>query len=170
VDRTTAEDVMGGVRGLRVPLIKAASLQDVPRLVPRDGIDRVAIVDLDNTIVPYDTPEADRMNQATEVIEHFGKLPGVGKAVVVTNGPGAALPGLVSRARKPFTSRRRLGLTHDAICWVVGDQIVTDGLLAWRLRAPFFLSPLDTSSEPKRARMQRRVGALLERLFFVEMG
>jgi hypothetical protein len=45
---------------------------------------------------------------------------------------------------------------------VVGDQILTDGLLAWRLKGTLLHLVIDREAEPKRQALMRRMGGLLE--------
>ena len=74
---------------------------------------------------------------------------------------------MIHRGNKPFTTRGRLGLTAAPTdVWVVGDQILTDGVLAWRLGAPFVLLALDTEMEAPRQAGMRRIGDVVARLLF----
>ena len=74
---------------------------------------------------------------------------------------------MIHRGNKPFTTRQRLGLdSRSGDIWVVGDQILTDGVLAWRLGATFVLLALDTETEASRQAGMRRIGEALTGLLF----
>lgn len=150
---------VGAVR--RVPLIHAGGLDAVVDhlCAAKDPI--TVILDIDNTIVAYtDLKESvvPRMEYATALLSSCSS---VRRVVVVTNGPGREVEGAVARADKPFTSRGRLGLSRNEDCCVIGDQILTDGLLAWRLHAPFYQISLNRAGEPAWSRIQRKVGDLV---------
>ena len=49
---------------------------------------------------------------------------------------------------------------------VVGDQVLTDGLLAWRLRATFLHLVVDELSEDAQQRRMRRIGHLAAPFLF----
>jgi predicted HAD superfamily phosphohydrolase YqeG len=72
---------------------------------------------------------------------------------------------MISRGNKPWTSRRRLGLrgTRTQVI-VVGDQVLTDGLLAWRLRATYMTMVIDDENESVSQALMRRAGRLVSRL------
>ena len=73
---------------------------------------------------------------------------------------------MISRGNKPWTTRRRLGLRGmETPVIVVGDQILTDGVLAWRLGATFLHLVIDSESEDNRQARMRRIGGVLARLF-----
>ncbi len=74
---------------------------------------------------------------------------------------------MVSRGNKPWTSRRRLGLRgSSAPLVVVGDQVLTDGLLAWRLRATFLHLVIDDEGEDRRQAIMRRIGSVVLLMLF----
>jgi hypothetical protein len=75
---------------------------------------------------------------------------------------------MIHRGNKPWTTRRRLGLHSGQPVWVVGDQVLTDGILAWRLGATFVHLALDTGAEAQRQAVMRRIGGWLARMLFVE--
>lgn len=76
----------------------------------------------------------------------------------------AVTVGYLSRARKPFLDLRRLNLSPDPIV-VLGDQVLTDGLTAWRLGATFLQVPLGDGASAG-ARAQALLGRLVGWLFF----
>jgi predicted HAD superfamily phosphohydrolase YqeG len=73
---------------------------------------------------------------------------------------------MINRGNKPWTTRRRLGLLNSASnVWVVGDQILTDGILAWRLGADFFHQAIAQTGEHPRQAIMRALGRTVSRLF-----
>jgi predicted HAD superfamily phosphohydrolase YqeG len=71
---------------------------------------------------------------------------------------------LVRRAAKPW--RVGYARAHARPLLVVGDQVLTDGLLAWRLGAPFVHWQVD-GPMPGWPRIQRAVGSRLLRFLFL---
>jgi predicted HAD superfamily phosphohydrolase YqeG len=71
------------------------------------------------------------------------------------------------KARKPWLALEQLkALPRPAV--VVGDQLLTDGLLAWRLSVPFVRIPLPPGS-PLSVKAQRLCDRPLARLLFRSM-
>ena len=66
---------------------------------------------------------------------------------------------LLSRARKPFTSVK---LFDDSLplAAVIGDTLVTDGMLAWRLDIPFIWIDVPLAFDPIIV-LERLAGAVL---------
>ena len=74
---------------------------------------------------------------------------------------------MISRGNKPWTTRGRLGLRGSRVpLVVVGDQVLTDGLLAWRLRATFLYLVIDDEAEERRQATMRLIGRALIRMLF----
>lgn len=128
----------------------------------------VLVFDADNTLVPQNVSVAAFRKGVTEAIERFAQVPTVDRVVVASNGPERGVPSTLHRANKPWTSRARLGLSGQDDVWIVGDQVLTDGLLAWRLGATFVHLVHDASGEDLRQATLRRAGRRLTRLFFVD--
>ena len=94
----------------------------------------------------------------------------VARVIALTNGPERRVPRMVSRGNKPWTTRGRLGLRGSRIpIVVVGDQVLTDGLLAWRLRATFLHLVIDDEEEALRQATMRRIGRIVIRILFRRM-
>ena len=94
-------------------------------------------------------------------------LPTVERVILLTNGPERGVPWMESRGNKPWTTRRRFGLrNHGSPVWVVGDQVMTDGLLAWRLGARFLHLVIDDTNEAISQSSMRRLGRRLLPIFF----
>jgi predicted HAD superfamily phosphohydrolase YqeG len=74
---------------------------------------------------------------------------------------------VIYRGSKPWTTRKRLGLeaTQEAV-WVIGDQILTDGLLAWRIGAAYIVLAIDIEQETSGQTTMRRIGRRLSPIFF----
>lgn len=128
----------------------------------------VVIVDLDNTLVAY----GDDDETVTETVRRFVEAvpdaaPQVERIVVLSNGRRVIEVPSTSvyrhRARKPFTpGMADLGRSVA----VVGDQPLTDGLLAWRLGAPF-LHLVRSGQEPWWPRLMRRLGTVVVDVLFL---
>lgn len=71
------------------------------------------------------------------------------------------------RARKPFFAPRTAFLTGGHRTFVVGDQYLTDGLLAWRCGFTFVLVE-GRLNQPWWPRWQHRIGLLASPWFFSE--
>jgi predicted HAD superfamily phosphohydrolase YqeG len=145
----------------------AHDLDTVERLVGAAPGPSVVIFDADNTLVPQGVDLDEFRRGVTGAVDRFRRHPTVTRVIVLTNGPERGVPGMIHRGNKPWTTRRRLGLDTDAgSTWVVGDQVLTDGVLAWRLKAPFIHLCIDEERESPRQAMMRRVGRRLRRLLF----
>lgn len=127
----------------------------------------ILIFDTDNTIVPQGTPPKEFRDRVNQAIDRFEQIPTVERAIVLTNGPRRGVDRMISRGNKPWTSRKRLGLVDgNTEMWVIGDQVLTDGVLAWRLGAEFFHCMIDPADDyPGQARL-RRLGRLVAPLIF----
>ena len=114
---------------------------------------------VDNTLAPQGA-DPDQLGRLVEAaIDRFEHDPAVGRVIVMTNGRQRGLSQVISRGNKPFTTRRRLGLDDTSgPVLVVGDQVLTDGLLAWRLRATFLHLVADEATEDAQQARMRRMG------------
>lgn len=70
----------------------------------------------------------------------------------------------VTKARKPWLRLDAVRSSPSPIV-VVGDQVLTDGCVAWRLGAPFIQVPIPPSASSA-VRTQRQMGDLLRRCLF----
>ncbi|GAA2809934.1 hypothetical protein GCM10010522_29770 [Kribbella solani] len=131
----------------------------------------VLILDAEPLLIDWSAPDGAWNSRWHEVLSRAVDQ-GVGAVVVVTNsrrdlsGLIQPLPDrgtsvrLVRRARKPWTTRRTLGLSAAAGSGVVcGDVSLTDGLLATRLGFTFV--HVQAEDPPPLARLQNRCGRLL---------
>lgn len=151
----------------RVPMFVVNSLDEVAEVAASAGDDVVLIFDVDNTLAPQGA-DPDELGKLVEAaIDRFEHDPAVRRVIVMTNGRQRGLSQVISRGNKPFTTRRRLGLDDSSgPVLVIGDQVLTDGLLAWRLRATFLHLVVDKASEDAQQARMRRVGRVAEPLLF----
>ncbi|MCP3975273.1 MAG: hypothetical protein GY720_12380 [bacterium] len=151
----------------RVRIRHVRALDDVETFIESMGSDVVAVFDVDNTLAPQGVAPDEFVILVNEAIDRFEGLPLVSRVIALTNGPPRGVERMISRGNKPWTTRRRLGLRgrHHRIV-VVGDQLLTDGLLAWRLRATFLSLVIDDQNEAPRQATMRRVGRFLAGIFF----
>ena len=151
----------------RVPMRDVRSLDDVIIFVESVGSTCVIIFDVDNTLVPQGVPLTEFGELLNAAIDRVEAHPNIARVIPLTNGPQRDVSRLVSRGNKPWTTRRRLGLQGNrAPVVVVGDQVLTDGLLAWRLGATFLHLVIDDESEAPRQAVMRRVGRPLIGMLF----
>jgi predicted HAD superfamily phosphohydrolase YqeG len=150
----------------RVPIHVVSSLDDIAAFAPADPGGHVLIFDADNTLAPQGAP-LDRFGDlVNRAIDRFEALAGVERVIVLSNGPQRGVARMVARGNKPWTSRRRLGLQRDSRVVVIGDQILTDGFLAWRWGGPFLHLVIDQEGEAARQAVMRAVGKVVATILF----
>lgn len=143
----------------RVPMQRAVDLDSVAELVDAAPGPNTIIFDADNTLVPQGAALDVFRTGVTAAIKRFESLPSVDRVIVLTNGPERGVPGMIYRGNKPWTTRRRLGLDEaTSTIWVVGDQILTDGVLAWRFGATYVQLVVDADAEDTRQAVMRSTG------------
>ena len=152
----------------RVARSEAADLDEIEEMLSHVEDETTLIFDVDNTLVPQGAQIGDFRAAVNAAIDRFEAHPRVGRVLVLTNGRQRGVPRLVSRANKPWTTRRRLALPRGGAVWVVGDQVLTDGILAWRLQARFIQLVIDDHLEPEDQARIRRRGRWLEPILFRE--
>ena len=159
---------------LRTPLIRVSSLDELAETAADLS---TVILDLDNTMLPYYPTAADFVALRDRVRGLRSSLP-PGSALILTtntrNHPrqvfdavASAGAQLVVAAGKP-RPRRLLAATHRRPTVVVGDQPITDGLLARRLRVPFVLVAGCSLREPLWPKLMRLFGKLVAVRLFSE--
>ncbi|MCP4958515.1 MAG: hypothetical protein GY925_04510, partial [Actinomycetia bacterium] len=133
------------------------SLDEVVALVESCASECVVVSDVDNTLAPQGIALAEFGTVVNAAIDRLEAHPKVARVIALTNGPERDVDRLVSRGNKPWTTRGRLGLrgSHTPIM-VVGDQVLTDGVLAWRLGATFLHLVIDDEGEARRQAVMRR--------------
>jgi predicted HAD superfamily phosphohydrolase YqeG len=150
----------------RVPITIVEDLAQVRARADTTQGPLVMIFDADNTVVPQGAPPAEFVGRVNRTIDQFEALPAVERVIVISNGPPRGVERMINRGNKPWTTRRRLGLLNSASnVWVVGDQILTDGILAWRLGADFFHQAIAQTGEHPRQAIMRALGRTVSRLF-----
>jgi predicted HAD superfamily phosphohydrolase YqeG len=152
----------------RTQMYDVRSLDEVIDFIESTGGQSVIICDVDNTLAPQDVSLAEFATVVNASIDRLEAHPGITRVIALTNGPERGVPRLDSRGNKPWTSRRRLGLDKTPVV-VVGDQVLTDGLLAWRLRAPFLYLVIDDENESTRQSTMRTIGSVIRRALFRHM-
>jgi predicted HAD superfamily phosphohydrolase YqeG len=153
----------------RSPLHVARSWGDALDTV-RTLCPAAVVADVEPLIAHWSSAEAELVRGIRRLRSELAAVPSVRAVALVSNSRRILPPGLVleqgwtyrSRARKPWALGGLSSLPRP-IC-VVGDQILTDGLLALRLGAPFVHVPQPV--EPWWPRWQSRAGRLVARLAF----
>ncbi len=155
----------------RVPMHDVRSVEDVVAHVESSDGQKVLICDVDNTLAPQGVPLAEFGELVNAAIDRLEANQNIARVIPLTNGPQREVDRLVSRGNKPWTTRRRLGLRRAGTpVVVVGDQVLTDGLLAWRFRATFLYLVIDDETEERRQAVMRRIGRLLTAALFHRTG
>lgn len=135
------------------------------------------IFDVEPLVSFWNHGPADLESGVARVLDEVAALPSVRMVAFATNSerrPAAALTreGLdiryVAYAGKPFRSKGYRDLPKPGI--VVGDQVATDGLLAWRLGYTFLRYRPAPSTIPAGPRVMGYVGRPFERLLFTAQG
>ncbi|MBR7828656.1 hypothetical protein KDK95_20270 [Actinospica sp. MGRD01-02] len=135
---------------------------------------KTAIVDVEPMIAYWDTDQATLDAGLRDFLDAAaGRVPPRCDIVFATNAlrrpssgptrPGRRI-GYVADARKPLTVARFLKLAGPGV--VVGDQIATDGVLAWRLGFTFVYYNPGGLELPRGPRLMRALGRPLERPLF----
>jgi predicted HAD superfamily phosphohydrolase YqeG len=151
----------------RVPKYDLGSHDEVIGFVESGVGEKVIICDVDNTLAPQGVPLGEFALVVNDAIDRLEAHKNVARVIALTNGPEREVSRLVSRGNKPWTSRRRLGLRSSRTpIVVVGDQVLTDGVLAWRLRATFLHLVIDDEDEARRQATMRRLGSHLIGVLF----
>jgi len=151
----------------RIPIHDVQSLDDVMAFVDSSDGEKVIIFDVDNTLAPQGCALDDFAVLVDAAIDRCECCQNVGRVIALTNGPQRGVERMVSRGNKPWTTKRRLGLRGSRLpIVVVGDQVLTDGLLAWRLRATFLHLVIDDEEEERRQAIMRRIGAIIMGVLF----
>jgi predicted HAD superfamily phosphohydrolase YqeG len=145
----------------------AGDLDEVAALTVALEKPAVVIFDADSTLVRQGAPVDEFARTVTNAVARFKAMSQVDRVVVLTNGAERSVPDMIHHGNKPWTTRRRLDLDRaTGPVWVVGDQVLTDGVLAWRLGATFVHLAIDIDDEPPRQALMRRAGRRLAWLMF----
>jgi predicted HAD superfamily phosphohydrolase YqeG len=156
----------------RIPSSSVKDLDEVAARIAAHPGPLTLIFDADNTLVPQGASSAEFEHRVNAVIDRFESMASVERVIILSNGPQRGADRVIGRGNKPWTNGRRLGLARRSATpiWVIGDQVITDGVLAWRLGAEFFLLAIDPADDyPGQARM-RRLGRYVAPLIFRRKG
>jgi hypothetical protein len=156
----------------RAPYYRVSSLRETVALVTRLRPTGV-IVDVEPLVCAWNTDRETLDRGLASVMSALSRA-GAGASepptiVFATNSrrrPGR-LPDrcvYLHRARKPWTTGLPRAATASGRWIVCGDQVLTDGLLAWRLRAAFVHLVDDDVRAPFWPRVQSAAGALFIRV------
>ncbi len=144
----------------------AGELSDVEVLLDDIGDQVTLILDVDGTVARQGAPPDEFERAVNSAIDDLEGHPRVDRAIALTNGAERGVPRMVSRGNKPWTTRRRLGIGRSDQVVVVGDQVMTDGVLAWRLGGVFIHLVIDDREEPLAQQRMRRRGRWFGPLLF----
>ena len=150
---------------MRVPYREVTNLSTVVDWLDELGA-RTVVLDVEPLVAVWDTGEAELERGVEEAVALLAEVPSLESVGFATNslrrlsGAVAGDAFFVTAARKPLLTRPYRDLPHPGV--VVGDQLATDGVLAWRLgfafayvrhpemRRPFGPSALRALSRPLR--------------------
>lgn len=134
------------------------------------------VVDVEPLVAAWRTDQAVLTAGLADVLKRIAADPGDLRVVVfATNSPrrpavAPQISGLevryVAMAHKPLRLNAFRDLPRPAV--VIGDQVATDGLLAWRLGFLFLHYVHDQAAVPVGPRLMRALGRPLRRLLFRE--
>ena len=156
---------------IRQPRMTAGDLTDLTRVIGRLG-SVTLIVDVEPLVAPWNEKQQSFTEGARLLLATVKTVPTVSIVVFATNSrrtrpnpePIAGISVVVLvHAAKPFRTRYMRGLPRPIA--VVGDQLLTDGILAWRLGSPF-IEWEHREPTPWWPRAQMRLGRRLAPLFF----
>lgn len=156
---------------LQVPYRSCRDASAVPRILRELG-PRSAIIDIEPLIAVWNSGTADLDSGIAAFLDAVGsgRLRDIVFATNSARRPSGLVPvpGLriryVSHAAKPLRTRRYRRLERP--CAVVGDQIATDGVLAWRLGLAFVHYIPEDRVAPVGPRLMQALGAPLRRALF----
>lgn len=149
---------MGGLME-QVPVVRCLSMDDAIARVIALKQPHLLIVDIEPGVANWN---ADAEQRNREIVRVHDALSRAGHTVwFVSNGSFTVDTSsgvrVTTRARKPWTSiHKRPAGAAGLPCVVIGDQVWTDGLLAYRLRAGFLMIDLPREGVPLWPRLQRR--------------
>lgn len=131
------------------------------------------LLDLEPYVCAWDTDDEALTSGLSARLAVLAGVGSISHLVLVTNSarhvrqvPAPPRPVLayLADARKPFLDPSGFS-SYPRPLVVCGDQVLTDGLLAWRLRAVFVQIKLPQSA-PRWVRWQQRLGDLIAPLLF----
>jgi predicted HAD superfamily phosphohydrolase YqeG len=170
---------------IRIPAdgpVRATTASRVPRYQPRDvravwptvrALEPAALlIDVEPLVAAWGTGDSALLRGLREQLDECSAIASLREVFFVTNSrrsPSEAIPSMafpvsyISHARKPFLEISRFSSLRPPVV-VVGDQVLTDGLMAWRLNATFVQVPLPAGSSFA-VRAQGSLGRVVASLF-----
>jgi predicted HAD superfamily phosphohydrolase YqeG len=158
---------------MTVPCRSFTDPAEVTRII-RDLAARTVILDVEPLIAFWDTDQQALGDGVTAILDRLGADPGQMRYVVFATNSARrpqALPaidglqvGYLALARKPLRTAPYRNLPTPGI--VIGDQIATDGVLAWRLGYTFLRYTPDALTIPLGPRVMGGLGRPLRKLLF----
>jgi predicted HAD superfamily phosphohydrolase YqeG len=158
--------------GVRAGYVRVTGLDEVLDRV-REGRARTVIFDVEPLVAYWDSGQQALDQGVALVAAQAAAAGGVQVVCFATNSrrrpsglpPGAdARVGYLASAGKPFRTAGYAGFPRPGV--VVGDQIATDGLLAWRLGYGFVHYRPPLAGVPAGPRLMAGVGRLVRPLVF----
>jgi predicted HAD superfamily phosphohydrolase YqeG len=145
---------------------RLATLDDIAHYASRLSA-RTLVFDIEPFVARWDSGQATLDDGIARVLDHVATIPGLLVVCFATNssrrpsalpsGPGLQVEYLASAGKPLQTAPYRL-FPRPGI--VIGDQILTDGLLARRLGYIFLHYCPDRADMPRGPRLLNRLGAL----------
>jgi predicted HAD superfamily phosphohydrolase YqeG len=155
---------------VRIPYREVTDLAGVVDWLRELGA-RTVVLDVEPLVAGWDT-DADQLRHGVDdAVGLLAEVPGLETVGFATNSlrrltgtlSGGAF--FVTAARKPLLTRPYRDLPRPAV--LVGDQLLTDGLLAWRLGFAFaHLHHVSGGRRPVGPAILRQLGRPLRRLLF----
>jgi hypothetical protein len=156
-------------RLVRVPYREVSSLDAVADWL-RELRARTIVLDVEPLVAGWDTGAEELRRGVDEAVALLAEVPGLDAVGFATNslrrlsGAVAGDAFFVTAARKPLLTRPYRDLPRPAV--LVGDQMATDGVLAWRLGFAFAYLRHPEPRHPGGPAVLRLLGAPLRHLLF----
>ena len=154
---------------MRVPYREVTNLATVVDWLGELGA-RTVLLDVEPLVAVWDTGDAELKRGVDEAVALLSEVPSLESVGFATNslrklsGAVAGNAFFVTAARKPLLTRPYRHLPHPGV--VVGDQLATDGVLAWRLGFAFAYVRHPETRHPWGPALLRQLSRPLRRLLF----
>jgi predicted HAD superfamily phosphohydrolase YqeG len=161
---------------MRAVQARVATLADALRVVEELGA-KTVVLDIEPLVAYWDSGQQSLDKGVASVLGEFAKVPGVAAVVFATNSarrPSASpeQPGIevayLASAHKPFRVGSYRDLPTPGV--LIGDQVLTDGLLAWRLGYTFVQYAPERERVPGGPWLLAQAGRLARPLLFRQPG
>jgi predicted HAD superfamily phosphohydrolase YqeG len=161
---------MPRARASRPPLRRSLPLRSVVERAPR-----TLVVDIEPLIAAWDTGQASLDHGVACFLDKVEAMPSVPAVCFATNSR-RHLPVVITRERqdirylasacKPFRAAPYRDLPRPGM--VIGDQVATDGALAWRLGYSFIHYYPNAADVPLGPKLMRYIGFALQPFLFLQ--